>query len=177
MEFKEKRDVRVRGADGKLLAIAGVGHVFARDRDATFWKRLTVVVTNEGNHVLISLKDQKRLMLLSETYPKFLGQGKDSRIKPSKKRQAAQCDSGVESTSDSDEDSSTDHNHKDINDKYSMFAGEIGEDEIEVVEACQVGNEALIEVRFPEGKNMSSIECKEANAVAVMHKLGKHAAQ
>ena len=59
IEGKEKRDVRVRGADGKLLAVTGIGHVFARDSDATFWKRLTVVVTNEGNHILISLKDQK----------------------------------------------------------------------------------------------------------------------
>ena len=116
-------------------------------------------------------------MLLSETYPKFLGQGKDSRSKRSRQRQATESDSGVESTSDSDEDSSTDHDHGHINDRYSMFAGEIPEDEIEVVEACHVGNEALIEVRFPEGKNMSSIECEEANVVAVMHKLGKHAAQ
>ena len=63
------------------------------------------------------------------------------------------------------------------NDKYSMFAGEIPEDMIEVVEACHVGNEALVEVRFPKGKNLSSVDCEEANAVVIMHKLGKHAAQ
>ena len=83
------------------------------------------MVTSEGNHVLISLKDQKRLMLLSETYPKFLGQGKDSRTRCHKK--TVEDDSEVESTSDSDSDSesdsSTDHDHNGINDKYSMFAG------------------------------------------------------
>ena len=111
-----------------------------------------MVVTNEGNHVLISLKDQKRLMLLSEHYPKFLGEGKDSRSKRSRQRQASQSDSGVNSTSESDDENPTAHNHNDANDKYSMFAGEIPENMKEVVEACHVGNEALVEVRFPRGK-------------------------
>ena len=53
-----------------------------------------------------------------------------------------------------------------------MFAGEIPEDMIEVVEACHVGNECMVEVRFPEGKNLSSVDVEEANAVAIMHKLG-----
>ena len=38
VEVKRKEGIRVRGADGKLLAIAGVGHIFARDKDCTFWK-------------------------------------------------------------------------------------------------------------------------------------------
>ena len=42
VEIKEKHDVRVCGADRKLLAVVGVGHIFARDSDATFWKRITV---------------------------------------------------------------------------------------------------------------------------------------
>ena len=93
VEIKEKHDVRVRGANRKLLAIVGVGHIFARDSDATFWKRITVVVTKEGNHVLISLKDKKRLMLLSEHYPKFLGKGKHSRSQRHKQRQTSESDS------------------------------------------------------------------------------------
>ena len=91
VSIREKTDVRVRGADGKLLAVVGVGHVFARDPDATFWKRLTVVVTRDGNHCLISLKDQKRLMLLSQHYPTFLGEGRYSRkTKQSSRKQRVQ---------------------------------------------------------------------------------------
>ena len=58
-----------------------------------------------------------------------------------------------------------------------MFAGEIPEDTIEVFEACHVGNECMVEVRFPDGKHLSSVDLEEANTVAIMHKLGKHAAQ
>ena len=36
VEVKKKEDVRVRGADGKLLAVTRVSHIFARDKDATF---------------------------------------------------------------------------------------------------------------------------------------------
>merc|ERR1711867_147039 len=50
VDIKEKRDVRVLGADGKLLAVVGIGHIFVRDPDATFWKLLTVVVTKDVNH-------------------------------------------------------------------------------------------------------------------------------
>ena len=62
-----------------MLQIIGTGYIYARDNDATFWKRITVVVTKEGNHILISLKYQKKLMLLEQQYPKFLGRGKFSR--------------------------------------------------------------------------------------------------
>ena len=161
VEIKEKRDVRVRGADGKLLAVVGVGHIFARDSDATFWKRLTVVVTKEGNHVLISLKDQKRLMLLSEHYPKFLREGKNSRSQRHRQRQASKSDSGIDSASDStdsEDESSTAHNHNNFNADSSMFVGEIPEDTIEVVEACHVGNKCMAEVRFSEGKHLSSVD-------------------
>ena len=106
-----------------------------------------MVVTNEGNHVLISLKDQKRLMLLSEHYPKFLGEGKDSRSKRHRQRQASQSDSGIDSASDStdsEDESSTAHNHNNLNNDNSMFAGKIPEDTIEVVEACHVGNECMV---------------------------------
>ena len=105
-----------------------------------------------------------------------MGEGKDSRSKRSRQRQASQSDSGVNSSSESDDENHTAHNHNDDNDKNSMFAGEIPEDMIEVVEACHVGNECLVEVRFPEGKNLSSVDVEEANSVVIMHKLGKHAA-
>ena len=58
VEIKEKHNVRVRGADGKLLQVVGTGYIYAWDSDATFWKRLIVMVTKDGNHILISLKNQ-----------------------------------------------------------------------------------------------------------------------
>ena len=73
VEVKKKDSIHVRGANGKLLAIAGIGHIYARDKDCTFWKRLTLVVSMEGNHALVSLKDQKCLFLIENQYPKFLG--------------------------------------------------------------------------------------------------------
>ena len=38
VEVKRKDGIRVCGADGKLLAITGVGYIYARDQDCTFWK-------------------------------------------------------------------------------------------------------------------------------------------
>ena len=58
-----------------------------------------------------------------------------------------------------------------------MYAGEIPEDSIQVIEACHVGNECMVEVQFPEGKHLSSVEVEETNTVAIMHRIGKHAAQ
>ena len=138
-----------------------------------------MVVTRDGSHVLISLKDQKRLMLLSQHYPTFLGEGKFSRKtrQPSKK-QRVQSDSGVSSgseSSDSEDDCSPAHNHSNSTDDLSMFAGEIPEDSIQVVDACNVDNECMVEVQFPEG-NLSSVEVEEINAVAIMNCLGCHAA-
>ena len=57
-----------------------------------------------------------------------------------------------------------------------MFAGEIPEDSIQVVDACNVDNECMVEVQFPEG-NLSSVEVEEINAVAIMNRIGRHAAQ
>ena len=155
----------MRVADGKLLAIAGMGYIYARDRDCMFWKRISVVVTMEGNHILVSLKDQKCLLLIEQIYPKFLGCGKYSRK-----------DSGVDSGSESDEDNSTtDSESGETTVKHSMFVGDIGADEIEVWEGSQNGNEVILEVRYPEGAELSATDCAEANAVAVMHRLGRYA--
>ena len=159
--------------------MVGVGQIFARDSDATFWKRLTVVVTRDGNHCLVSLKDQKRLMLLSEHYPTFLGEGKFSRSQRLKQRQASQrqtsqSDSGIDSgseSSDSEDENSTSHNHSNFDNANSMFAGEIPEDSIQVIEACHVENECMVEVHFPDGQHMSSEEVEEANSIAILHKI------
>ena len=57
-----------------------------------------------------------------------------------------------------------------------MFAGEIPEDSIQVVDACNVDNECMVEVQFPSG-NLSSVEVEEINAITIMNRIGRHAAQ
>ena len=64
LKVKKEGGIQVRGADGKLLDIQGTGYIYARDSDCTFWKRIKVVVTTHCNHCLISLKDQKRMLLI-----------------------------------------------------------------------------------------------------------------
>ena len=94
-------------------------------------------------------------------------------------RQSLDSDSGIDSASDteSEDECYTASTDSKSNIETGMFAEDIPEDSIEVLEACHVGNEAVVEVRFPEGKNLSSIEVEEANAIALMHKLGKTAIQ
>ena len=69
----------MRGVDIKLLDIEGTRYVYVRDSDCTFRKRVKVVVTMHGNHCLISLKDQKCMLLILQQYPTFFGKGKQSR--------------------------------------------------------------------------------------------------
>ena len=52
---KKKQGIRVCGVDRKLLDIEGIGYIYARGVDSTFWKHLTVIVATQGNHCLISL--------------------------------------------------------------------------------------------------------------------------
>ena len=59
-----------------------------------------MVVTKEGNHILISLKDQKRLMLLDQQYPKFLGRGRFSRSDRQNQRENKDLDSGIDTESE-----------------------------------------------------------------------------
>ena len=81
-------------------------------------------------------------------------------------------DSGLDSGSESEEDSkNTDPEGKETTGKYSMFAGDIGLDEIEVVEGNHNANEAYLEVRYPEGGEHSPNECADINTVAIMHHL------
>ena len=46
---------------------------------------------------------------------------------------------------------------------------------MEVFEAYHEANQAFIEVRFPEGKNMTSLEVEEAKSIALLNKVGKTA--
>ena len=97
----------MRGANGKLLDIEGISYVYPHYLDATFWKQFTVVVTTHGNHCLISLKDQKHMLLIQQQYPVFLGKGKQSRKASTTKPK--QRDFGIDIESDSErEDQSSD---------------------------------------------------------------------
>ena len=104
-----------------------------------------MVITMEGNHVLVSLKDQKRLLLIEQMYPKFLGRGKDSRRESAKNSKPSKAgDSGVESASDTDEDgNTTDSKSEETTERQNMFTGDIRADEIEVWEGSHIGNEAI----------------------------------
>ena len=59
VDVKLRRDIIIRGADGQPLAVRGTGEVWVRDPLATFWKKVKLVVTEEGSWTLISPKDQK----------------------------------------------------------------------------------------------------------------------
>ena len=99
LEVKPRTDIVVRGADDCPLTIVGITELFARDPQASFWKKLKFIVTRSGNWTLISPRDQKRLLLLSKTYPWFLGEGRQQR---SRIVQLQTCRRGSDSSSDSD---------------------------------------------------------------------------
>merc|ERR1712082_128459 len=136
-----------------------------RDSDSTFWKPITVIITKEGNHVLVSLKDQKRLMLLDTQYPKFLGRGRYSRSDRKNQKQSKDLDSGVD-TEDECYNASSDNTP---DDNSNIFGDDLPEDSVEVFEAYHEANQAFIEVRFPEGKNMTSLEVEEAKSIALLN--------
>ena len=50
MEVKEKQDIIMREADGKPLAIKGVGELYAKDKDTMYWKK-TKGYYNEDWHM------------------------------------------------------------------------------------------------------------------------------
>ena len=74
LDIKKGTDIMVRGANGRPLPIEGVAELYACDPDATFWKWIKVIVTTTGSWCLILPKDQKRLLLLAKSYPRFLGE-------------------------------------------------------------------------------------------------------
>ena len=79
LEVKPPTNIVVRGANGCPLSIKGVTELFARDPQASFWKKLKFIETRSGNWTLILPRDQKRLLLLSKTYPRFLGECRQQR--------------------------------------------------------------------------------------------------
>ena len=94
----------IRGADGRKLAVNGTGEVWVRDPCATYWKKVKVVVTRDGSWTLISLKDQKRLLLLQKNYPTFLGTGRHRRPDARNTQRCGATSDSVVSGSESDSD-------------------------------------------------------------------------
>ena len=72
IDIKPRKDIVLRGADSKPLVVEGVGEVYARDTQAHYWKKIKLVITHDGSWTLISPRDQKRLLLLEKSYPRFL---------------------------------------------------------------------------------------------------------
>ena len=89
-----------------------------------------------------------------------MGRGKDSRRESAKNSKSSKAgDSGVESASDTDEDgNTTDSESEETTERQNMFAGDIKADEIEVWEGIHIGNKALLEVRYPEGAELSNTD-------------------
>ena len=143
VEVQRKEGIHVRGADGKLLHIEGVGYVYACDQDCTFWKRITEVVTTQGNHCLISLKGQKCMLLTEQQYLTFLERGKFSRRDSAKNLK--NTDSGVNSGSESEGDNqNSESESEEVTRNNAMFAGDIRSNKIEVLEGQHVGHEAYL---------------------------------
>ena len=65
----EEEGIPVRGADGKLLDIEGVRYIYAHEQDCMFWKWIKEVVTTQGNHCLISLKNPEAHVVDRATVP------------------------------------------------------------------------------------------------------------
>ena len=76
LQVTPRSDIVIRGADGRRLVVNGTSEVWVRDPCATFWKKVKVVVTQHRSRTLISPRDQKRLWLLHQNYPQFLGTGR-----------------------------------------------------------------------------------------------------
>ena len=71
-------------------------------------KNIKVIVTRTGTWSLISPCDQKRLLLLSPSYPKFLGTGCFKRsLRPNGAQQSTEDDSGISEDSESDTEPET----------------------------------------------------------------------
>ena len=103
LQVTPRSDIVIRGADGRRLIVNGTSEIWVRDPAATFWKKVKVVVTRDGSWTLISPRDQKRLWLLHQNYPQFLGTGRFRRPDAkAHKSDGATSDSSSESESDTE---------------------------------------------------------------------------
>ena len=61
VQVTPRSDIVIRGADGRKLAVNGTGKVWVQDPCATYWKKVKVVVTQDGSWTLILPLDKKHL--------------------------------------------------------------------------------------------------------------------
>ena len=54
VDIKDRNDIVMRGADSKHLAVEGVGEFYGRYCEACYWKKIKLVITQEGSWTLIS---------------------------------------------------------------------------------------------------------------------------
>ena len=173
IEVKPRTDIVIRGADGKPLAVAGVSKVWARDPLTTYWKKVKVVVTREDNWTLISLRDQKRLLLLESNYPRFLGTGKYRRSTPgSSPRKRPNRDSGIsQSGSDSESESEEDTDIAHVTGSTEGLNGPLLAD---MVEVRVTGDSIEVELRA----NITEEDTiQEAYADVFCNEFGQHFAR
>ena len=83
----------------------------------------------QGNHCLISLKDQKHILLIEQQYPTFLRRDKFSRTDSAKNPR--NTDSGVDSGSESEgDDQNSDSEREEVTGNNTMFVGDIVSDKM-----------------------------------------------
>ena len=76
---------------------------------ATYGKKVKVMVTRDGSWTLISPSDQKRLLLLEPSYPRFLGTGKYRRSSArGSTKKGPNTDSGISGSDTDDSDKEED---------------------------------------------------------------------
>ena len=153
-----------------------MGKVWAHDPLTTYWKKVKVVLTREGNWTLIFPRDQKRLLLLESNYPRFLGTGKYRRSTPgSPPRKSLYRDSGISwSGFDSDLESEEDTNIAHVTGSEEIIEGFNGPLQADMVKVRVTGDS--IEVKL--GANITEEDAiQEAYADVFCNKFRQHFAR
>ena len=120
-----------------------------------------MVITREGSWTLISPRDQKRLLLLHQNYPPFLGTGRYKQTgTKTTRRCGASSDSGLSGSEDSDTDGEDTVNTVGSHESDGEFLTPLPSDEVEV----RYGRES-IEIELGSdiaGSNMAAEACAGA---------------
>ena len=115
--------------------VEGTGEVWVRNPMATYWKKVKVVITRDGSWTLIIPRDQKRLLLLQQNYPTFLGTGKYRRSNTrTTQRYGASSDSGISGSESEDSDTEEEDTANTVGsqDNEGEFSGPLPSNEVEI---------------------------------------------
>ena len=71
--IRPRKRVSLETASGNGMDVQGVTIVWARARGARTYSKIVFIVSNEAQEILILLKHQVALWILSASYPRYLG--------------------------------------------------------------------------------------------------------